>query len=205
MVHVELFARFVLISLLAFGGGQAALPLVERVAVHEMRWITPSMFGAAVAFAYLTPGPVLIIATFVGYQVAGVSGALAATIGAFLAPWALAALAARQITRLAGHPLLRRFGTGAAPAVIGLLGVTTLALARDAVARPGRISASWAWCSYGRLDSASRGPPPRLWRSARLPDRPKLRRQEAGKADHVWSLAELAALGQSGRRETWQR
>jgi chromate transporter len=137
MVHVELFARFVLISLLAFGGGQAALPLVERVAVHEMRWITPSMFGAAVAFAYLTPGPVLIIATFVGYQVVGVSGALAATIGAFLAPWALAALAARQITRFAAHPLLRRFGSGAAPAVIGLLGVTMLALAHDAVA------ASW--------------------------------------------------------------
>jgi chromate transporter len=137
MVHLELFARFVLISLLAFAGGQAALPLVERVAVQEMRWVTPSMFGAAVAFAYLTPGPVLIIATFIGYQVLGVSGALAATIGAFLAPWGLAALAACQVTRFAGHPLLKRFGTGAAPAVIGLLGVTTLALARDAVA------ASW--------------------------------------------------------------
>jgi chromate transporter len=138
MAHLELFARFVLVSLLAFGGGQAALPLVERIAVHEARWITPAMFGAAVALAYLTPGPVLIVATFVGYQVAGVSGALTATLGAFLAPWALAALAARHVTRLAGHPWLRRFGAGASPAVVGLLGVTVLAVARDAV------GTSWA-------------------------------------------------------------
>jgi len=131
--HLELFARFVVISLLAFGGGQAALPLVERTVVEETRWIPASMFGAAVALAYLTPGPVLIVATFVGYQVAGVSGALTATVGAFLAPAAMAALAAHQVTRFAQHPLLRRFGLGAAPAVIGLLGVTAVILARDSV------------------------------------------------------------------------
>ena len=131
--HLELFARFVVISLLAFGGGQAALPLVERTVVEETRWIPPPMFGAAVALAYLTPGPVLIVATFVGYQVAGISGALTATVGAFLAPATLAALAAHQVTRFAQHPLLRRFGLGATPAVIGLLGVTALVLARDAV------------------------------------------------------------------------
>ncbi|HEV8587015.1 MAG TPA: chromate transporter [Methylomirabilota bacterium] len=138
MIHAELFARFVLVSLLAFGGGQAALPMVERLAVHDTHWITASAFGAAVAFAYLTPGPVLIVATFVGYHVAGVSGALAATLGAFLAPCTLAALVARQAARFTQRPWFRRFGTGAAPAVMGLLGVTTLAIARDAV------GTSWA-------------------------------------------------------------
>jgi chromate transporter len=131
--HLELLARFVVISLLAFGGGQAALPLVERIVVEETRWITASMFGSAVALAYLTPGPVLIVATFVGFHVAGISGALIATVGAFVAPATLAALAAHQVTRFAQHPVLRRFGDGAAPAVIGLLGVTALVLARDAV------------------------------------------------------------------------
>jgi chromate transporter len=131
--YLELFARFVVISLLAFGGGQAALPLVERAAVEETRWISPSMFGAAVALAYLTPGPVLIVATFVGYQVAGIFGALIATLGAFLAPSTLAALAAHHVTRFAQHPVLRSFGGGATPAVIGLLGVTALVLARDSV------------------------------------------------------------------------
>jgi chromate transporter len=131
--HAELFTRFVVISLLAFGGGQAALPLIERMVVSETGWLSPSVFGAAVAFGYLTPGPVLITATFIGQQVAGLSGALVATVGAFLMPWVLATAVAQQVARFAQHPMLRRFGAGASPAVIGLLGVTTLALTREAV------------------------------------------------------------------------
>ena len=134
MVYLELFARFMVISLVAFGGGQAALPLVERVAVQDTGWLTPSSFGAAVAFAYITPGPVLITATFVGQQVGGLLGALAATLGAFLAPWALAAATARQVKRLAQDERLRAFGAGAGPAVIGILGVTVLSLGRETFA-----------------------------------------------------------------------
>jgi chromate transporter len=133
MVHAELFGRFVLISLLAFGGGQAALPLVERMAVGETQWVSPATFGAAVAFSYLTPGPVLITSTFIGYRVAGLLGALAATLGAFLMPWVLATAVAQQVTRFASHPALRAFGAGAAPAVVGILGVTALSLSRDAL------------------------------------------------------------------------
>jgi chromate transporter len=134
MIQVELFARFLLVSLLAFGGGQAALPLVERMAVHDTGWVSPAVFGVAVAFGYLTPGPVLITSTFIGYRVAGLAGAVVATFGAFLMPWALATAAAQQVSRLTQHPALRAFGAGATPAVIGMLGVTTLALGRDALA-----------------------------------------------------------------------
>lgn len=133
MIYVDLFARFVIISLLAFGGGQATLPLVERLAVSERHWLSASTFGTAVAFGYLTPGPVLITATFVGHRVAGLPGALAATLGAFFMPWLLAALTAQQVTRWAQHPALRRFGAGATPAVVGLLGVTALTLTREAM------------------------------------------------------------------------
>jgi chromate transporter len=133
VINAELFVRFVIISLLAFGGGQAALPLVERLVVSETRWLSPSTFGTAVAFGYLTPGPVLITATFVGHRVAGLPGAVAATLGAFLMPWLLAAVTAQQATRWAQHPALGRFGAGATPAVIGLLGVTALTLTREAM------------------------------------------------------------------------
>jgi chromate transporter len=131
MVHAELFARFLLISLMAFGGGQAALPLVEQMAVRDTGWITASTFGTAVAFGYLTPGPVLITAAFVGQQVGGLFGAVAATVGAFLAPWALSVATAQQVTRFAQSRWLRAFGGGAAPAVIGILGVTVLDIARE--------------------------------------------------------------------------
>ncbi|MCL4371357.1 MAG: chromate transporter [Chloroflexi bacterium] len=128
---LELFWRFLLVSLLAFGGGQAAFPLVERIAVAETGWVSPSDFAAAVAFGYVTPGPVLILATFVGYRAAGLVGALSATLGVFLMPWALAALAAHLLRRFLQHPWLRGFGRGAGPAVVGLLGVTALSLARQ--------------------------------------------------------------------------
>lgn len=130
---LELFWRFVLISLLAFGGGGAALPLVERIAVFETGWLSAQDFATAVAFSYVTPGPVLILATFIGYRAAGVAGAAAATVGVFLMPWLLAAAAAQQLQRVLQHPFLRGFGRGAAAAVVGLLGVTALSLAKHAI------------------------------------------------------------------------
>jgi chromate transporter len=144
VLQVELFLRFALISLIAFGGGQAALPLVERMAVQEAGWLNPATFGAAVTFSYLTPGPILIVATFVGQQAAGLSGALAATLGGFVIPWALAASTAQQVRRFAQDWRLRAFGTGAAAAAIGLLGVTVLDIGREALA-------SWPYIGMGAV------------------------------------------------------
>ena len=130
---LDLFWRFLLVSLLAFGGGQAALPLVERTAVREAGWIGEGDFAAAVGFGYLTPGPILITATFIGYRVDGLPGAVAATLGVFLMPWLISALAARLLRPLLQRPWLRGFGRGAGAAVVGLLAVTALDLARHAV------------------------------------------------------------------------
>jgi chromate transporter len=143
----DLFSRFVLISLLAFGGGGAALPLVERLAVSETGWVSAQDFAAAVACGYVTPGPVLITATFIGYRAAGLGGALTATVGIFLMPWLLAAAAAQQLQRFMQHPRLAGFGRGAAPAVVGLLGVTALSLARQGVTH-------WAYALIAVIASA---------------------------------------------------
>src|SRR6266436_6539603 len=107
---LELIARFLIIGALAFGGGQAALPLVERLAVADTGWLTPAQFATGVGLSYATPGPVLILAAFIGYYVAAMPGALAATAAVFAVPVLFAAAAA-----------------------VGLLGVTLIALARPVV------------------------------------------------------------------------
>lgn len=130
---VEVAARFLLIGALAFGGGQAALPLVERLTVGETGWLTPKDFAAGIGLAYATPGPVLILAAFVGYRAAGMPGALVGTVAVFAVPVLLAAAAARVVGRLAES---RRFRVGARHAVaaaIGLLGVTLVALGRPLI------------------------------------------------------------------------
>lgn len=127
---LELAVRFLVIGALAFGGGQAALPLVERLAVGDTGWLSPSRFAVGVGLAYATPGPVLILAAYVGYAVSGVAGALVATAAVFAVPVMLAASAAAVVARLEASSRFRRFGAGASAGAVGLLAVTLLALAR---------------------------------------------------------------------------
>ncbi len=128
-----LFWQFAVISLLAFGGGQAVLPLIERVSVAQRGWTTTEAFTSGVGFGYMIPGPVTTMATFIGYLAGGLPGALAATLGMFLAPTLLAAFAAAGVERLADNRWIRAFGAGAAPAVVGLLVATFWNIARHTV------------------------------------------------------------------------
>ena len=127
---VELFLRFLVVGATAFGGGGTALPLVERITVAETGWLTPQQFAIGVGFAYATPGPILILSAFVGYHVAGLGGALVATVGVFAVPVLLAAGSAGMVSRLNRYARFRAFGRFAAAAAVGLLAVTLLALAR---------------------------------------------------------------------------
>jgi chromate transporter len=128
-----LFVQFAIISLLAFGGGQAVLPLIERESVVGRDWMTSAEFTAAVGFGYLIPGPVTTMAAFVGFMAAGLPGGIAATFGMFLAPTILAALAAAGVEKLAKSRWVKAFGAGAAPAIVGLLGATLWSIAQKAV------------------------------------------------------------------------
>lgn len=129
-VILELFWRWLLIGALAFGGGQAALSLVERTVVADTGWLAPADFATALAFAFMTPGPVLILAPFVGYHVAGLAGGIAAALGVFLIPWFLATGSARLLRSATQRPWVRAFGRGAAPTVVALLVVSAFDVAR---------------------------------------------------------------------------
>ncbi len=154
----ELALRFLIVGALAFGGGRAALPLVERLTVDQTGWLAPTDFALAVGLAYATPGPVLILASFVGYRVAGVAGGVVATLAVFAVPVALAAATAGLVGRLHKSRRFRSFGRFAGAAAIGLLGVTVLALARPVI----EVHPLLLIASAAVMAAALRGAPPLL-------------------------------------------
>ncbi len=131
---VELALRFLIVGALAFGGGGAALPLVERLTIEETGWLTHDQFAVGVGLSYATPGPILVLAAFVGQHVGGLAGAAVASVAVFAVPVALAGFAAQLVERFRHLPGLIEFGRFAAAGAIGLLGVTLISFARPVVA-----------------------------------------------------------------------
>ena len=87
---LTIFLTFFKIGAFTFGGGYAMIPLIQREAVENHKWVTDEDILNVVAIAESTPGPIAInAATFVGYQVAGFAGAVAATLGVVLPSFAI--------------------------------------------------------------------------------------------------------------------
>ena len=85
MIYVELLWSFFQIGLFSIGGGYAAMPLIQHQVVDLHPWLTMTQFADIMTIAEMTPGPIAInSATFVGIQVAGLPGALVATLGCIL-------------------------------------------------------------------------------------------------------------------------
>ncbi|MDO4538431.1 MAG: chromate transporter [Coriobacteriales bacterium] len=84
---LQIILSFMKIGALSFGGGYAAVPLVEREVVEIQGWMSYAEFGNLMAIDEVTPGPIIInCATFVGMRVAGVVGAIAATVACIIPP-----------------------------------------------------------------------------------------------------------------------
>lgn len=85
MIYLQLFLSFLQIGALSFGGGYAAMPLIEAQIVTAHGWLDLTEFANLVTIAEMTSGPIAVnAATFVGTKIAGVSGALVATFGCIL-------------------------------------------------------------------------------------------------------------------------
>ena len=119
-------------SLMLFGGGYVFIPLIQQIVVDGYGWVTRQEFVDAIALGQITPGPILISATFIGYKVAGVAGAVAATIGIFAPSVLLMVLCTRVLHRMKSSLLFQRALMGVRPAVIGLIAAASVVVARTA-------------------------------------------------------------------------
>jgi len=109
------------VDMLAFGGGYTAIALMHDQVVNVHPWLTNQEFLDGLALGQITPGPVIITATFIGYKVAGMTGAFAATIGVFLPSWLLLALLAPQFDRIRSLILVHRMVRGLLAAFVAML------------------------------------------------------------------------------------
>ncbi len=127
---VGLIRVFVPIGVLTFGGGLAMIPAIEHTVVIEQKWLGPKTFADAVALGQVTPGPVAICATFIGYRVGGLVGALIATAAMFGPALGVALAVGHSIERFRRSPLVEGALRALAPAVIGMLAAATVSLGR---------------------------------------------------------------------------
>lgn len=97
------------------------IPLMEHLAVKQNHWLTYSQFSAAIALGQVTPGPVSISATFIGYKVAGFWGALVATIAVFLPSLAVIYLLEIFYLKIRGNPLTQSIMHGVIPIIVALI------------------------------------------------------------------------------------
>ena len=98
MIYLQLFLSFLQIGLFSFGGGYAAMPLIQGQVVTAHGWLSMSEFTDLITISQMTPGPIAInSATFVGTRIAGMPGALAATAGCVLPSCILVTLLAKIV------------------------------------------------------------------------------------------------------------
>lgn len=122
MIYLQLFLSFLQIGAFSFGGGYAAMPLIQNQVVQLHPWLSQSEFTDLITISQMTPGPIAVnSATFVGTRIAGVPGALAATIGCVLPSCILVTILAKIYLKHRNLSLLQDILKSLRPAVIAMI------------------------------------------------------------------------------------
>jgi chromate transporter len=121
---------FAVMSLFAVGGANAAIPEMHRVAVEIQHWMTEKQFADAFAISQMSPGPNVLIVTLIGYSVAGITGALVATLGMCVPTAVLAYCVSGLLRRSSRSRWPGIIQAALVPLSIGLMGASGLVLAR---------------------------------------------------------------------------
>jgi len=132
-ISVELFWFFLKTGFLVFGSGLVIVPFLKSYVVDQYQWLGDQAFLDAVAIGMVSPGPVVITATFVGYSLDGLVGALAATVGIFTPAVLFTSVATPLLRKYRSNPRLQGFVRGVTVMVVGVLVGTTVLVAQEAI------------------------------------------------------------------------
>ena len=122
MIYLELFWSFLQIGLFSFGGGYAAMPLIQGQVVTDHGWLSMTEFTDLITISQMTPGPIAInSATFVGIKIAGIPGALVATIGCILPSCIIVTLVAKLYLKYRNMAVLQGILNSLGPAVVAMI------------------------------------------------------------------------------------
>lgn len=124
-----LFLHFLTLSLLAVGGAITTVPEMHRFLVDKVGWLTDTQFTASIALAQAAPGPNILFVAVLGWNVAGLQGALASMAGILLPSTTMVIAATRWARNNREHRAVRAFSSGMTPLTLGLMLATGWLLA----------------------------------------------------------------------------
>lgn len=133
MIYLKLFLSFLQIGLFSFGGGYAAMPLIQEQVVTQHGWLTMTEFTDLITISQMTPGPIAInAATFVGSKIAGVPGSVAATCGCILPSCIIVTLIAWFYLRYKKMKMFQSVLESLRPTVVALIASAGIAILHTA-------------------------------------------------------------------------
>lgn len=127
----QLYTTMAGMSVALFGGGYVFLPAMQQVVVENMGWLSEQQFVDGIALGQVTPGPIMITATFIGYKTHGVIGAVVATIGMFMPPGLIMIIVSSFFSRISQNRFVVAAFKGIRPAVIGMIFVASFLIAQS--------------------------------------------------------------------------
>ena len=124
---------FLKIGVISFGGGYAMIPILQWDMVDHLGWLTLQQFLDGILLGFVTPGPIIILATFVGYWVHGLPGAVVATVSIFLPPIAIIIFLTPFYQRIKEARLMRHVIRGILAALVGMLVLVIIQMSQAAL------------------------------------------------------------------------
>jgi chromate transporter len=128
LLLIEIAAVFSRVSLTLFGGGYVMIPMLNEILVSQKAWLTVTEFRDAISLGQITPGPILISATFIGYKMQGIAGAILATISIFLPSGLLMILVSELFKSIEHNHIWQAVFEGLKPVVVALIIASVLIL-----------------------------------------------------------------------------